>query len=78
MLLAGPKDGVNLTYMTTDKFIESSIKVFRNGVRQRRDAPCDYIATESGGPGAGFDTVIFADYPPILNENLFADYLIST
>jgi len=78
--LIGAKNGVNVTYLVPDKFNEEKIRVYRNGVRQMRDdvGACDIEVEESGGPGTGFDTIIFVDRAPVAGENLFADYVVAS
>lgn len=71
----GAKDGANLDYALPEFFLEDSIKVYRNGIRQFKGATCDYTVSESGGLGTGFDTIEFVDRPLITGDNLFADYI---
>lgn len=76
--LLGIKDGVNVTFMTPEPFVQNSnlnIKVYLNGQRLWGGAGNDYTVSESGGPGTGYDTVILA-VPPKNFENLIADYRI--
>lgn len=75
--LDGPRNGANLVFTLPETFDAGSLKVYRNGVREMRDqlGACDYVVSESGGAGTGFDTITFLDRPPIANENLFADYV---
>jgi hypothetical protein len=76
--LVGPRNGVNTTYTTPEKFLADTIRVYRNGVRQQQGAGLDFISAESGGPGTGYDTVIFGPgLPPVSIEMLFADYVPS-
>jgi hypothetical protein len=77
--LVGPKNGSNLTFTTPsgDKFVNNlpflTIAVYYNGLRlQLLD---DYMLSESGGLGTGFDTVLLA-YPPVSPDNLLADYVL--
>lgn len=74
---AGALDGVNLIFTTASKFVHESpgrsVKVFLNGVRQSLGAGCDYTVAESGGPGTGFDRIVFT-YPPIASDVLLVDY----
>jgi len=74
----GPKNGLNLTYTTPEKFIPGSIQLYRNGSRLMRNGPAsDFSVTESGGLGTGYDTITLSAFPPKSNENLFSDYLLS-
>lgn len=75
--LLGPKNDLNLIFSTPDFFLETTFRLYRNGVRQESGAGCDYVVSESGGAGTGFDTVTFFDRPPIVDENLFADYRVA-
>lgn len=72
--LVGAKNGVNMTYTAPENFLEETIRVYLNGVRQRRGVGCDFIVSESGGVGTGFDTVEFQFVSPVAGDNLFADY----
>ncbi len=76
--LTGVRDGSNTSYTTPEKFLPETIRVYRNGVRQQRGTGLDFTLLESGGPGSGYDTVVFgSEFPPILVEILFADYVPS-
>jgi hypothetical protein len=72
----GPKDGTNRTYLTPEKF-RSMIGFYRNGVKLLIGSIADYTIDESGGPGTGYDTLVFvsAAPPPKLEENLQVDYI---
>lgn len=73
----GPCNGVNLTFQTDHKFEPASIKVFWNGVRLHSGIGNDFVVSESGGPGTGFDTVVFAapEMAPLPGESVLADYI---
>jgi len=74
--LTGMYDGSNISFTTPEPFIQTSganIKVYLNGQRLR--AANDYVVSESGGPGTGFDTVTVAT-PPKSYESLIADYRV--
>lgn len=78
--LIGDKNGVNTTFTTPNKFIQTStvrIQVFRNGVRLRLGSTNDYIVSESGGVGTGYDTVVYNGQPPLSFEQLTSDYIAS-
>lgn len=80
IVLTGTKDGVNLTFNTMpDKFVRTPFKevVYRNGVTQEAGAASDYIASESGGVGTGYDiiTLMHAATAPLSWEKLAIDYL---
>jgi hypothetical protein len=78
--LVGPKDGVNITYYTPglEKFTHNlpflDISIFFNG--SRLALLDDYLIAESGGVGAGYDTIILLVPPPVSNDHLFADYIV--
>lgn len=62
--LIGDQDGINTTFTTATKFIHtSSFKevIFSNGLRNH--IPEDYTIAESGGPGTGYDTILFVLSP---------------
>lgn len=74
--LIGTKDGSNRIFTTPDYFLPDTIRVYRNGDRQDDG---DYVLSESGGVGTGYDTITFGpENPPLSNEKLFADYVIDT
>lgn len=56
-LPSGVIDGVNTLFTTSSFFQEDSIAVYYNGQRLRRGASNDYVVSESGGIGTGFDTI---------------------
>jgi len=76
--LVGPKDGANITFTVPvgDKFIYNLlfllIQVYWNGVRLTLID--DYIISESGGPGTGYDTVLL-EYAPEPDDHLLVDYV---
>jgi hypothetical protein len=73
----GPKNGVNLVFQTAHKFEPASIKVFWNGVRLHSGIGSDFVVSESGGVGTGYDTVTFAapEMAPLPGESVLADYI---
>jgi len=77
--LVGPKDGVNVTYQTPglEKFTHNlpffDISLFFNG--QRLTLLDDYLVTESGGYGTGYDTVVMM-VPMLPTDHLLADYVL--
>jgi hypothetical protein len=74
----GPKDGVNITFTVPvgDKFTHNlpflSIHIYCNGVRLTLIE--DYVISESGGPGTGYDTVLL-EIPPEADDQLLVDYV---
>lgn len=77
--LVGVQDGSNLVFTIPDLAVHnppgSQIKVYRNGQRLMPGPSNDYVVSESGGVGTGYDTITFTADPPILGERLSADYL---
>ena len=75
----GDKDGVNLTYTLPDNADKDTFRLYRNGVRQLQDdgGGCDFTLTESGGAGAGYDTIVMTTEALLGWELLTADYLVS-
>jgi hypothetical protein len=72
--LIGNRDNTNITFTTPTLFKHTAQfkeVIFVNGLRQH--IPEDYFVAESGGPGTGYDTVIFttAPYP---DDILTIDY----
>lgn len=72
--LIGTRDNVNTTFTTPTPFKHTSQfkeVLFVNGLRQH--IPEDYFVAESGGPGTGYDTIVFtiAPYP---DDILTIDY----
>ena len=77
--LVGTKNGVNTVFTTPDKFVRSPFQevVSRNGVSQEEGVGNDYVASESGGVGTGYDTITLA-IAPYAWEKVTIDYLIKT
>jgi len=80
--LLGAVNDINTVFtIPVDKFIQNStykIIVYKNGVKQV--FLDDYFIAESGGPGTGYDTVIFTIPPttiPAPDDVMTADYYIS-
>lgn len=74
--LAGAQDGVNTVFTTALKFVASGPSresFFVNGVLQHAGAGNDYVVSESGGPGTGYDTITMA-YPPLSFDRLSVDF----
>jgi len=76
--LAGTKDGVNTTFTVTGEYFVQTgdiiIRVYLNGQRLQEGVGDDYIVSESGGPGTGYDTVTLA-VAPLSWERITADYI---
>jgi len=81
--LIGATDGLNriFTVPTPDKFVNGTLgnNEFRILVKHNgRDLVegIDYITSESGGPGTGYDTIIFCSITPNSKSIIVADYII--
>lgn len=78
--LVGLKDGVNVTYFTPgpEKYTHNlpflDISVYFNG--SRLVLLSDYLVTESGGVGTGFDSIVLLVPPPLPDDQLTADYIL--
>lgn len=75
--LVGAIDISNQVFTTPTPFLHEvggrSIQVYYNG--QRLFDPDDYVPSESGGPGAGYDTITLqGSAPPKPGDCLWADY----
>lgn len=75
--LGGTLDGVNRVFTTPDKFVEGTIGVIHNGTIQseRVGTSGDYLLSESGGVGTGFDTITFCSLIPKATSRLRAFYI---
>jgi hypothetical protein len=80
--LVGTVDNINTVFIIpSGKFLQNStykIIVYKNGVKQLYLD--DYFIAESGGPGTGYDTVIFSVAPttvPSPVDVITADYYLS-
>jgi hypothetical protein len=79
IVLTGPKDGVNRTFHTPDKFLnqtldgnEFKIEVFHNG--RRLIESIDYVVASSG---FGFDMVTFVSFIPAASSQILANYAVN-
>ena len=81
--LIGVKNGANKIFIVPppDKFLngtfdgnEFRIIIDHNGRRLIQNI--DYVISESGGPGTGFDTVEFIGFVPNKCSKLIADYMV--
>lgn len=74
---SGDIDGVNTEFTTAGKFQPGSEKVYYNGDRLRSGVGNDYVTSEGGGFGSGFDTIVLAFAPKAAPGNpdvLLIDY----
>ena len=82
IVLLGDKNGVNLVFTTPEIFLRVPFTetLFRNGVIQEEGASNDYIVSEGGGVGTGFNTITLTDAQnaPLAWEKLSMDYLTGT
>jgi hypothetical protein len=79
--LIGVKDGINRVFTLPDKFVNGSLldNEFRVLIRHNGRGlleNCDYTLLESGGPGTGFDTIVFIGFTPNSSSDLVADYVV--
>jgi hypothetical protein len=80
--LVGIVNGINTIFtIPSDTWIQASpykIIVYKNGVKQVLSD--DYMISESGGPGTGYNTIIFTVPPspmPVPADIMTADYYIN-
>jgi len=69
------------TIPPSDKFINGTfhgnlfrIQVFHNG--RELDETIDYIVSESGGVGTGYDTIILTSFAPRKKSKMYCNYVI--
>jgi hypothetical protein len=70
----GTKNSSNLVFTVPDIFIYNTdykLTLYLNGVRQNIIE--NYLIAESGGPGSGYDTVVFIN-PPRAKDVVVVDY----
>ena len=81
--LVGPKNDANRIFKVPmpDKFIQGvygdnqfNIQIQHNG--QGLVYLCDYLVSESGGVGTGYDTIEFISFTPNVKSNLIANYVV--
>jgi len=75
---SGEKDGINVVYLLPDLIKQETLRLYRNGQRQRESATgdSDFTIEESGGVGSGFDLIEITS-PTLLSwEQLTADYQV--
>lgn len=82
IVLLGTKNGVNLVFTTPEIFLRSPFTevVSRNGLIQEEGASNDYVVSEGGGVGTGYNTITLTDpsIAPLAWEKLSIDYLADT
>jgi hypothetical protein len=81
--MIGDVDGTNRIFSipAPDKFINGTfngnifkIQVFHNG--RELDETTDYIVSESGGAGTGYDTIVLVSFSPRANSKIYCNYVI--
>jgi hypothetical protein len=76
--LVGVRDSYNDLFTTPEKFIQTAtvkIRVYVSG--RRLTSARDYLVSESGGVGTGYDTVLLLFPPgklPNFSDSVYADY----
>lgn len=71
--LIGAINGVNTVYVTPVMITPTVPSVYVNGLRMAPGASRDYVLSEGGGFGTGYDTITFA-YAPRTGDVLQIDY----
>lgn len=74
--LLGDIDGSNTVFTSPYKFVHDAVRpetLYYNGVAQDEGISDDYIASESGGVGTGFDTIIMS-FPPRVGDKLWLTF----
>ncbi len=74
--LLGTIDGVNTVFSTPRNFLRTADfeeAVYLRGLRRCEGPGADYVASESGGPGTGYDTITFLN-PPRVGDTIIIDY----
>lgn len=76
-LLVGTINGVNTVFVLpggAKTNIAADIRPLLNGARLNEGVGNDFVASESGGLGTGFDTVTFL-LPPKVGDILIVDFI---
>ena len=76
---SGDVDGVNTSFtVSPDKFLHLpgySERVYLRGLRLLEGVGNDYVASESGGPGTGYDTITLRA-APLSGDTILLDYYL--
>lgn len=75
--LVGSINGVNTVFSTPRLFLHAGVfleAVYMRGQRVAEGLGKDYIVSESGGIGAGFDTITFVEAPRTDDARPLIDY----
>ena len=80
--LIGIKDGINKVFTTPDYFLSGNVEnnVFKITIRHNgivQEQGIDFVVSESGGLGSGFDTITFVTFSPASDSTLLANYITS-
>jgi len=76
--LSGVLNGENRAFLAPEKFKPDTIEVYHNGRKLSRVGTLtqrEYITSESGGLGTGFDTITFNTFIPNQHSVLRASYI---
>ena len=79
--LVGAVNGSNTSFILpySEKAFHAAaglkIVPYRAGQRSSVGVGCDATVSESGGPGTGFDTVVFL-LPPKVGDNMTVDFVV--
>lgn len=71
-------DGVNTVFLAPDVFLVDGLAdpaLYWNGQRLRAGATNDYLLSESGGAGSGYDTFTMM-VAPKTSDAIMADYYL--
>jgi len=77
--LIGTIDGANTVFSTAELFCHEAYireSVYLRGLFRAEGTGCDYVASESGGAGAGYDTITFTR-PPKPGDILSITYYLA-
>lgn len=74
--LSGAQDGQNLIFQASHFFIAASLIVRFNGADFHWGEQADYVASEGGGPGTGYNLIrLTGALPPLPRDRLTASYI---
>jgi hypothetical protein len=81
MSLVGVKNGTNRIFTTVDKFVQGTLSgnTFKISIKHNGRVlaeTIDYIVSESGGAGTGYDTVVFVSFAPQADSTIVVDYMV--
>lgn len=76
---SGTVNGINTVFTTPEDFVHDGTQdeqVYLRGLRRCEGAGNDYVASESGGVGTGYDTITFATAPKT-GDLILIDYHVA-